>query len=393
MSTRVSNRVFITAVNDGASLSAVLRSDDALTQVYSPVSGACIPDWNDPANQPTVFAVLRVKGVYKSSSWLNVKWSYNGEEIIFDSSTNLSTNFMDGSNPIFQRTSYEIVEKGNRYIMPALKILRNLANVGNQDQDVIQLEGGLEIGGSRIPYSCNIAVRISQQSSSGYFGFVEGNSFISTAGGTAKMDAYLYNGTDPVRRFTTKWYREGIDETPWKTVVATESVAEVTITEQEVTDYVVIRVDFYNEDNEKIFTAFWDIDDLQDMEEMFVSYEDANPSALREDELLTLKVWMGRRTDQYEVDDRYTKFTIKMLNSSNETVPCLLRGGTPGQVIDVPGEGEQGEENVDITQSNVIIKGGSDPIRAGVAGVVRVPYSFAVELGETISGILVASDQ
>ena len=403
MLTKVSNRVFITAINDGTSISAVLRSDKSLAQTYSSISQIAVPNWDDPENQPTAFAVIRVKGEFRSSSWVDVTWSYNGKVIPFDPETNLSTGeFIDSDGyPIFEKTFYMVKGEGNaRYSMPAIKILRNLATVGNQDQDVIQLDGRVEVNGSQIPYSCNIAVRISQQSSSGYFGFINGNSYITSAGGTATMKAYLYNGVQKVMKFKTLWYREGIDKTPWKTEETDTGVAQVTITEQEVTDYIVIRVDFYNSngagEDEKVFTAFWDIDDMQDLEEMFVSFEDANPAALRENELLTLKVWMGRRTDQYKVDDRFTNFTIKMLNSANETVPCLLRGdtpGTPGQVIDVPGEGEHGEENVDITQSNVIIKGGSDPIRAGVAGVVRVPYSFAVELGETISGILVASGQ
>jgi hypothetical protein len=95
---------------------------------------------------------------------------------------------------------------------------------------------------------------------------------------------------------------------------------------------------------------------------------------------------MGRRTDQFEVDNRYTQFQVKILNSDGQTVLCSLSGNT----IQID---PQGSEYVDITETDVEIRpAGSDPaVIAEKAGVVTVTYNFAHQLGDTITGIVVAS--
>lgn len=395
--TKISNRFFVTAISDGTTVSAVLRSDKTLSQVYSQEAGTSIPDWNLPANQPTVFAVVRVNGTYRVPYLAGAKWSYNGQEILFDPVTNKSTNFLDGVEPIFERTTYVIDEivgtVTNHWTMPALKILRNLAHVGNTDQDTITLDNSVEVGGTLIDFTVSVPVRISNMSSSGYYGYVEGDSYVNSPnptdpGYTATMNAKLLIGDQPVQQFKTKWYREGIDTNPFASVTATSGTATTTLNASQITDYVVVRVDFFDMQNNKVFTSLWDIDDMQDTEEMFITHgtSNQNNASLRYGESTTFKIWMGRRTDQFEVDNRYTQFQVKILNSDGQTVLCSLSGNT----IQID---PQGSEYVDITATDVEIRpAGSDPaVIAEKAGVVTVTYNFAHQLGDTITGIVVAS--
>lgn len=395
--TKISNRFFVTAISDGTTVSAVLRSDKTLSQVYSQEAGTSIPDWNLPANQPTVFAVVRVNGTYRVPYLAGAKWSYNGQEILFDPVTNKSTNFLDGVEPIFERTTYVIDEivgtVTNHWTMPALKILRNLAHVGNTDQDTITLDNSVEVGGTLIDFTVSVPVRISNMSSSGYYGYVEGDSYVNSPnptdpGYTATMNAKLLIGDQPVQQFKTKWYREGIDTNPFASVTATSGTATTTLNASQITDYVVVRVDFFDMQNNKVFTSLWDIDDMQDTEEMFITHgtSNQNNASLRYGESTTFKIWMGRRTDQFEVDNRYTQFQVKILNSDGQTVLCSLSGNT----IQID---QQGSEYVDITATDVEIRpAGSDPaVIAEKAGVVTVTYNFAHQLGDTITGIVVAS--
>lgn len=397
--TKVSNRFFVTAISDGSTVSAVLRSNKSLSQVYSQEAGTCVPDWNLPANQPTVFAVVRVNGTYRVPDLAGAIWSYNGQTIEFDPVTNKSTNFLDGGEPVFERTTYTIDEVvgsvTNHWTMPALKVIRNLAHVGNTDQDTITLDNSVEVGGTQIDYSVSVPVRISLMSSSGYYGYVEGDSYVNSpnptdAGYTATMNARLLIGDQPVQQFKTKWYREGIDTNPFATVTAANGVATTTLNASQITDYVVVRVEFYDMQNNKVFTSLWDIDDMQDTEEMFITHgtSNQNNASLRTGETVTFKIWMGRRTEQYEVDDRYTNFKVKILDSAGQTVLCSLSGNTIVQ------DDSQGTEYVDITASNVEIKPASsgDPaVIAEKAGVVSVTYTFTHQLGDTITGIVVAS--
>ena len=238
-------------------------------------------------------------------------------------------------------------------------------------------------------------MRISLMSSSGYYGYVEGDSYVNSpnptdAGYTATMNARLLIGDQPVQQFKTKWYREGIDTNPFATVTAANGVATTTLNASQITDYVVVRVEFYDMQNNKVFTSLWDIDDMQDTEEMFITHgtSNQNNASLRTGETVTFKIWMGRRTEQYEVDDRYTNFKVKILDSAGQTVLCSLSGNTIIQ------DDSQGTEYVDITASDVEIKPASsgDPaVIAENAGVVSVTYTFTHQLGDTITGIVVAS--
>jgi hypothetical protein len=230
-------------------------------------------------------------------------------------------------------------------------------------------------------------------SSSGYYGYVEGDSYVNSPnptdpGYTATMNAKLLIGDQPVQQFKTKWYREGIDSNPFASVTATSGTATTTLNASQITDYVVVRVDFFDMQNNKVFTSLWDIDDMQDTEEMFITHgtSNQNNASLRYGESTTFKIWMGRRTDQFEVDNRYTQFQVKILNSDGQTVLCSLSGNT----IQID---PQGSEYVDITETDVEIRpAGSDPaVIAEKAGVVTVTYNFAHQLGDTITGIVVAN--
>lgn len=393
--TKVSNRFYVTAINDGSSVSVALMNDKPLAQVYNPLSGNCVPNWTDSTKQPTAFAVVRINGSIKAPVANTDQWYYNTTLLTFDSTTQVSTGQFAGK---FQRlTNYTVDGK----LMPALKIIDNLAVAGNYDQDTLTLKGQVEAGGYNIDYSVSTCIRITQQATSGYYGYVQGDSYVTsgtsgTAGYTANMEAYLYNGDDPVIAYKTVWVREGVDEPDedltdsWpKTIYATNYVANCSINASEIVDYVVIRVDFYDSNDAKVFSAFWDVDDMQDMEEMYITHGtmNQNNASLRKDENVDFKIWMGKRTNQFEIDPHYNTFKVKMLNSEGNTVPCSLSETTNNTIQK---DTVSGTEYVDITKQIVVGPTGST-VTVPYGGLVRITYDFAHDLGDTITGIIVAS--
>ena len=283
----VSGRFYVTSIKDGTVISAVMRSDKTLAQMFSTDSGACNPDWTVAANQPTAFVVCRSGGTLKSPTQGSIKWYYNGVLISF--TNNLSTNFTytDGNNtlPLFQQGfDRSVTVDGVTANMPWLKVLGNLANVGNTDQDVITCDGSVDLSGSAVAFSVSAAVRISKLSGSGYFGWIDGDSMVTsgasgTPGYTAAMTAYLTNGTNAVNDFQTEWWREGVDSsTAFQAKSASHSCS---INASQITDNVVMRCDFYDSSGtEKLYSAYWDVDAAQDEEEMYITHGTSNQNNL-----------------------------------------------------------------------------------------------------------------
>ena len=104
-------------------------------------AGSVSPDWATPSNQPKFHAECHTTDGDPVKIELNdnLKLYYNNAEVLFDSKTKLST------SPIVGMFKYEDVG-GVRYY----SIIKNVASVGNEDNDYIRIEGQILTEGNNV---------------------------------------------------------------------------------------------------------------------------------------------------------------------------------------------------------------------------------------------------
>ena len=188
----ISNRFFVTALEDGTTLHGNLSATKPLSQGWNGTSA--VPDWTQSANQPIIYLTL-LNGTQIVQPTSNFKWLYNGTEITFGND-NVSTSPVG----LFQKTTYTYTYGGTQVTMPALKVIGNLAGYGgNGDMDTITFDGAYSAEGSNISFQATAQIRVTQITKGGYLGlinFVNGVSDITASGQDITMYASLFGGED-----------------------------------------------------------------------------------------------------------------------------------------------------------------------------------------------------
>lgn len=298
---QISNRFYITALEDGTTLHGNLTSDRSLSQAWNSASSTAIPNWTITTEQPTIFLTL-MSGATLVQPSQNFNWYYNNSEtpIAFNESTSIST---DG---LFQKTTHSVTYGGQTVTMPALKIIGNLASSSNVDIDTILFKGSYTISGSSIDFSASIQVRISAittGSNMGVVNFVNGVSNITEPNQAITMYGRLYSADgQPASGYTTKWYLNDSSTPVSGTSITVDNVAYTNafqVTQQQVVDHAIIRCEFYDSSNNLLYTTYAAIDDMQDPEFLYIQYNGSNGNAasLRKNETATFQFWVGTRDD------------------------------------------------------------------------------------------------
>lgn len=389
---QISNRFFVTSIKDGTVLTAAMYSDKTLTQAVTTETKASVPDWTVAANQPTVRCVVRTGATVKTPTvW---EWYLNDVQITFESKT-VGTNSSNFGG-IFQWATVTV----DGVSCPAVKIRGNIITQVNQDNDVLSCRGTTEYNGANIEYNVSTTIRMTTLNGSGYYGWIEGDSYVtaqSGAAGTATMQAHLATKEGDVQAFKTRWSLE-VDTQPagWpKVVSASNYTAQTTITGSEFVDWAVIKVEFFAADDTdmtdstRISTAYWDVDDMEDEEEMYIcSYVINNVKggldvSLRESQTAQMVVWIGKRGDQTQIDARYTSFKCRVLDSEGNTITNF----TGSNVTTGSGSLVVTDGYLNITKADGI----TTPVTAAKAGVITIPATFADTKGGRLTGIVVAT--
>ena len=399
---QISNRFFVTSIKDGTLVTAVLYSDKTLEQRITPGTNASIPDWTDSNEQPTVRCVVRAGVTTKQPT--SYTWSVNGSPLTFNSSTHKDTTY-----GIFEETSVSV----DGVSCPAVKIKGNLVTAfggNNADNDVLTCEGNIEYNGAQIGYTVNTTIRLSTMSGSGYYGYISGDSYVESQTATATMSARLKTADGAISSFKTKWYREGVDDGGgWpKTVVTTNGVATTTIAGSEITDFVVVRCDFYAADDtdfeNKLYAAYWDVDDREDTEEMYMcSYVVSNVKggldvSLREGQSVQMLVWIGKRGDQTNIDARYqvggSTYKCRLLDSEGATITSYTGSG----VRAAGGSSDPTPDNLgfidikcNIVNNLPFTPPGTPTPTTVYGGSIIIPATFADAHGGKLTGIVVVT--
>lgn len=396
---RVSNRFYAQLVKDGKAVSAVLRANTTLSQEVD-LAGVCSPNWNfgeTGAETPILWALCKLSGKVRPPKAASVVWKWNGDTITFDSVTGKSNGaFIQTVNgtsyPIFEKTT--VTESSQS--MPALKILRNLASTSNTDNDLITLDAEMEISGVSLGFSVSLPVRIQESAGTGWFGWISGEPRVTQDTPSTVLTAKLKNGASTQQIFTAKFYREGVDTTnPLFTVSTQNGQAQATFTTSHITDNVIVRCDFYV-DNELVDSAFFGVDDETDDQELQVSsvtYEGNDQLGtgqgdviIREDQSILYTFWMGHRMNPESVFSGYTEFYVKLTDNKDTVIQpsayaSLLTDGQASGTL-------QNDANFrNVTVDNVTIATG---VTAAKGGKLRLTADFLDSHGCGVGGIIVA---
>ncbi len=314
----ISNRFYVTALEDGTTLHGNLVSDKSLTQSWNDESA--VPDWTIASEQPTIYLTLLSGGTLVEPS-TEFTWYYNDEAISFNASG-------ISANGLFQRTTKSVTMGTVTATMPALKIIGNLASSDNVDMDRIAFVGNYTINGTGISFRAEAQVRITRMESNGYLGvinFKDGVSDITEKGQSILMYGTLY-GSDgsPVTGATTMWYLNGASTgTPGATISGYSQAYQ--ITESQVVDHAVIACRFYV-GNDLKYTSYCAVDDMQDPEYMYVQYNGANGNAasLRRGEVARFDIFVGTRTDPTPIGGvstpTYQTYKVLLLDGDGEII-------------------------------------------------------------------------
>jgi hypothetical protein len=142
---------------------------------------AIVPDWTQTSNQPTITLTLG-----KGCTATDLKWYYNGSEIVFPSST-------------FQKSSDGL----------QLKIVNNLASKDNLFTDNIKVTGELldSEGQDSGKIEKSVDIPIYKASSNGWMVYINGGKTLSFSVNSTTLTAGIMNGGTKVDTFTNYvWY-------------------------------------------------------------------------------------------------------------------------------------------------------------------------------------------
>lgn len=330
----ISNSFFVQVIEDGSSLRGEIRSTAPLAQAYN--GGACVPNWGGNVNNPTVYIVLQNGASYILPD-SGYKWYYNEEEIKFDSngkSLVMSQGLAAGTFEIITNYTPEMYQSG-QYV-PAIKIAKNVASSDNVDIDIIRFSGQKTLATNPIPFTATMDVSITELIKGGYVGMIYLNGSIdkdiSSANDTVSLIAHLYDSDgNEVTVANGAKYRWLINDTE---KVAKGTTNTLTVREQDIYDYGIVRCEFYvPKDNGTgtmvdtlVSTDYLEVDDTQDPQEMYFAYNGANgkSASLRSGESVTFSIWVANAGNpdrtQNPADSNFTQWKVMLVDSNKQTL-------------------------------------------------------------------------
>ena len=373
---KISNRFFVTAIEDGTTLHGTLNSTIPLSQGWD--GSAAVPNWT--SNHPKVY--LNLLSGNTAVNPTTVTWKYNYDELLFDSS-GLSTNIRYPG--WFKKITYN----GKQ----ALEIMVNLATDDNVDLDVITVEGTFATGGTSIGFAASVNVRISKIGANSYLGLIDYEGGVNTyteSGQRIKLCGRLFSGgggeVQP-SSFVPELY---INDVQFSTALFpnsnTGSVVDSSgvtrngwwIDERDITGNAIIRIDF------KVncvveYQAYDTIDDMQDQEELYIQYnsENGQSATLRSGEEVEFYFWVGKTDDPTPIDS-YNSYKIQLLDAAGNVVMSHIEGFYDPD--------ENGWRNMYVDTF-----GPSTPVyHSGRRAHCVVKYSVVQSLGKNMQGIVLA---
>lgn len=334
----ISNRFFVTALDDGTTLHGNLSVDGSLSQAWNDQTETAVPDWKTTGTtgtkeQPTIMLTLLSGATYigldnsSPNGYIqSYDWYYENSKITFESSQTTITYDTNKTVTGYKSTDGKFLKHTttlNGVTVPALRIIQNLASSSNVDLDTIRLEGVYNSGNGTVDFASTAQIRISKFSSGGYLGtisFKNGISNITDASQSVEMTGTLY-GSDTnnvVESYSTQWFLNGVS------AGAEETGHKKTISAAQVVDNAIVRCDFYvtkDGSSQLVYSAYASIDDMQDTEYMYIQYggENGNAASLRKGQTATFTMFVGTK-ESATADTSWTTWEVKLLDGNGTVI-------------------------------------------------------------------------
>jgi hypothetical protein len=353
----ISNRFFVTAIEDGTTLHGSLNTTKTLTQSY--IGSNAVPNWTNADEQPIIYLNL-----YNGSKKVtnlgegDIKWYYNTTEMQFT------------ENGVSHGGNFKTDKYGG---LPALKIIKNFATSDNVVDTITITCSGTYNG---IEFSASIQIRVTVVSPRGYFGvleFEDGKSVFTDDGDKITIKAHLYETGTPDEQakkdYAVKWYLNDV-ETTGQGTGETDTHYYLKISDAQVTDNAIVRASFLV-NNTVVYNTYVSIDDQTDPEYMYIQYNGANgqSATLRKDQEVTFDIWVGKTDDPKPVF-RNMLYEIKLLDSNGEVVQENIEGLNPAT------DGWRTLRKKGFEQK----------------AYITITYPMVTELGRSITGIIRATE-
>lgn len=369
---KISNRFFVTAIEDGITLHGSILTTRPLVQAWN--GSAATPDWTSSADQPVIYLnVFSGTTAVYDDNITNITWYYDNNPITFSGDVSI-----DGK---FQKLSYT-----DKY--PALKILDNFAD-GSTNTHIITCEALYvpQQSTSGIQIKADIRMSLTSIISNGYFGIIDfdgGKNYFEKKGEYITLFTRFYgsgsnaeiDGNDYVVSFNIN----GVPAVEERGAIiigthGTNSAPSLTIYEGAITDNAIIRADFTKEGSSSVdFSAYASIDDLTDPEYMYIQYNNQNGSSatLHYNGQVTFYIWVGQM-DSTTPNQDYNHFELQLIDAEGK-VDMAKHGG-------VPDCDSNGWRTLDYDTTGGYT---DDKKRAHVT----INYDLALALGNNITGIV-----
>lgn len=227
----------ITAIIDGDQIASALFSTRPLKQNVKLGTDSVYPDWTKKEEQPVIYPRIQSQntGLRVKVKAGTEKWMYNDSEVKFDS-TGLSL------DKKFKKETYT----DGTIQVPSLRIVGNLASIGNTSSDKIDFFGVVEIGGYKASVTPSTSISLEEVAGDPYDSFINATNggVIDNVTDNTVLTAYLRKGGSNVTEGVTyKWYMD--TESGYKPINSDGGKPnKKTIKETDVESNLVVKVEF-----------------------------------------------------------------------------------------------------------------------------------------------------
>lgn len=318
----ISNRILISAINDGTTIHGSLRASASLSQGWN--GSGCVPDWS--SGGPTIYLTL-FNGITAVAP-LTYTWYYNGTAIFTQDSANNAT-----YGGIFKN-----IKSYSSGGYKAVQIIGNLAAAGNLDFDLVRIDGTVEVGGAQVEFTAGVDISISEINANGWLGIVNfagGKATLDSETDSVTMTAALYKETGPYQStWTARWLLNGTAITSSVTgmYVLSNGGKTLQLFGAAVTDIATVTCEMY--DGSTVSTSTYAtgvtvvVDDTRDAEYLHIRYtmegttvsSDGSPLSLHTNQKATYKMWVATASDPNAVNSAFTKYEALPHNSGGTVI-------------------------------------------------------------------------
>lgn len=323
----ISGSFYVTALIDGTTINGLVRVENLpLIQRYKKGTTSFTPDFEVLAenSRPVALPLLRLTSDGTVVVPSAVVFKYNSITLVFDPTTKLCTT--SGFTGMFKLIDYSLTISSVTYVIPAIRVMKNLVPVSSYDNDLLTISGTVELGGQQIPFAEMSKEIVIEETTGNQYDVVLSNnkgSQLVTEGETLTETAAIYKdgvlATD-LTGFSFAWYKVlGTGD-----ALITGTSSSINIANADVDNVLKIRCDV-SLSGSKIASGYDEITDFTDPYDMaFFNAAGVNSMQMKKGETLTVTPRIVKRS----TGDVITGYTFYITTKNSQGVDFILASQT-----------------------------------------------------------------